>query len=163
MSLTVHDEARRFHGETLNAQMLRAVDQRERRLAKAKQEDLASQDNHELRRRGGYDAGIRNRSSLRDTFTMTEEMTHHLEKGTRNEKFATCAMSGPHHPLEYRVAGVHRQVRYYQQPVVLGFGIFISILHTDFLTFTHKPISLVLSVNQSKVSYITMPGTVISQ
>jgi len=109
MSLTVHDEARRFHGETLNAQMLRAVDQRDRRLAKAKQEDLASQDNHELRRRGGYDAGIRNRSSLRDTFTMTEEMTHHLEKGMRNEKFATCAMSGPHHPLEYRVAGVHRQ------------------------------------------------------
>ena len=113
---------------------------------------------------------------------MTEEMTHHLEKGTRNEKFATCAMSGPHHPLEYRVAGVHRQVRYYQQSFVLCFGIFISILHPDFLIFTHKPISLVvsflvgilsvlqqinynfehcilkigikvLSVNQSKVSY----------
>ena len=62
---------------------------------------------------------------------MTEEMTHHLEKGMRNEKFATCAMIGPHHPLEYRVAGIHRQVRHYQQPCAL-FRSQISNVKNDF-------------------------------
>merc|ERR1719419_6378 len=110
MSLTVYDQ----NGETLNTKMLKAVDPKGNRLAKAEQEGLLSQDDHELRRRrrdATATSEIRSTAAKGDMFKMTEEMTNLvIEKiNKQHEKYRSVAMSGPFHPLELRLAAIHRQ------------------------------------------------------